>query len=55
TYNARDNRVTDHRLGRNFSLDTVLQGELDDLIESCLAAEQRARLEQLSLQAAGLA
>ena len=55
TYNARDNRVTDHRLGRNFSLDTVLQGELDDLIESCLAAEQRARLEQLSLQAAGMA
>ncbi|MEB3266829.1 MAG: peptide chain release factor 1 [Cyanobacteriota bacterium] len=54
TYNARDNRVTDHRLGRNFSLDTVLQGELDDVIESCIAAEQRAGLEQLTRQAAGL-
>ncbi|MEB3199441.1 MAG: peptide chain release factor 1 [Synechococcaceae cyanobacterium] len=53
TYNAKDNRVTDHRLGRNFSLDPVLQGELDDVIESCIAAEQSARLEELTLQATG--
>ena len=53
TYNANDNRVTDHRLGRNFSLETVLQGELDDMIESCIAAEQRAKLEQLTRQAGG--
>jgi peptide chain release factor 1 len=54
TYNAKDNRVTDHRLGRNFSLDTVLQGELEDVIESCIAAEQSAKLEELTLQAAGV-
>jgi len=54
TYNAKDNRVTDHRLGRNFSLDTVLEGDLEDVIESCIAAEQSAKLEELSLQAAGL-
>ena len=54
TYNAKDNRVTDHRLGRNFSLDTVLEGSLEDMIESCIAAEQSAKLEELSLQAAGV-
>jgi peptide chain release factor 1 len=53
TYNAKDNRVTDHRLGRNFTLDTVLAGNLEEVIESCIAAEQRLALEQLSLQAAG--
>ena len=55
TYNVKDNRVTDHRLGRNFSLDTVLAGGLDDVIESCLAAEQRQRLEDLSREAGGTA
>jgi peptide chain release factor 1 len=54
TYNAKDNRVTDHRLGCNFSLDTVLEGGLEDVIESCIAAEQSAKLEELSLQAAGV-
>jgi peptide chain release factor 1 len=54
TYNAKDNRVTDHRLGRNFGLDTVLQGELEDVIECCVAAEQSAKLEELALQAAGV-
>jgi peptide chain release factor 1 len=53
TYNAKDNRVTDHRLGRNFSLDTVLAGNLEDVIEGCIAAEQRAKLEALTLEAGG--
>ena len=48
TYNAKDNRVTDHRLGKNFSLDPVLQGQLDDVIGSCIAEEQRTKLEALS-------
>jgi peptide chain release factor 1 len=53
TYNYKDNRVTDHRLGRNFSLDPVLNGELDGLIEASIATEQNRRLEELVLQAAG--
>ena len=53
TYNYKDNRVTDHRLGRNFSLDPVLNGELEGLIEASIAAEQNRRLEELVLQAAG--
>ena len=48
TYNAKDNRVTDHRLGRNFSLDPVLEGQMEDVVEACIAEEQRAKLEALS-------
>ena len=54
TYNAKDNRVTDHRLGRNFSLEPVLAGELDDLIEASIASDQQRRLEQMTRQATGM-
>ena len=50
TYNAKDNRVTDHRLGRNFSLESVLQGQMEDVIGACVAEEQRSKLEALSQQ-----
>ena len=43
TYNFKDNRVTDHRIGLTiYSLDRVLQGELDEVIDA-LAADERAR------------
>jgi len=48
TYNVKDNRVTDHRLGRNFSLDPVLNGELADLIGACIAADQTRMLNALA-------
>ena len=50
TYNYKDNRTTDHRLGRNFSLEPVLDGQLEDLIGACIADEQRQKLEALSQQ-----
>ena len=50
TYNYKDNRTTDHRLGRNFSLEPVLDGQLGDLIGACVAEEQRCKLEALSKQ-----
>ena len=50
TYNAKDNRVTDHRLGRNFSLDPVLEGQMEDVVGACIAEEQRAKLEALSTE-----
>ncbi|MFM7733096.1 MAG: peptide chain release factor 1 [Cyanobium sp.] len=53
TYNFRDNRVTDHRLGRNFSLDVVLGGQIEELIGASVAAEQGRRLEQLARQVGG--
>jgi len=52
TYNAKDNRVTDHRLGRNFSLDPVLEGQLEPLISACGAAEQGRLLEAMAAQVA---
>ena len=50
TYNYKDNRTTDHRLGRNFSLEPVLTGQLEELIGACIAEEQRHQLEELSHQ-----
>jgi peptide chain release factor 1 len=43
TYNYKDNRVTDHRIGLTlYKLDKVLMGELDDLVDA-LVADERAR------------
>ncbi len=45
TYNFKDNRVTDHRVGLTIhALDRVLGGELDEIVDA-LAADERA--EQL--------
>jgi peptide chain release factor 1 len=43
TYNYKENRVTDHRIGLTlYKLDKVLMGELDDLVDA-LAADERGR------------
>ena len=43
TYNFKENRVTDHRLGLTlYKLDRVLTGELDDVIDA-LTQDERAR------------
>ncbi len=46
TYNYKDNRVTDHRLNQNFSLEQILEGDLEKLIESSAIEEQKLLLEQ---------
>jgi peptide chain release factor 1 len=48
TYNYKDNRVTDHRLGQNFSLTPVLEGEIETLIQSCISEDQQERLAELA-------
>lgn len=48
TYNYKDNRVTDHRLGQNFTLNPVLEGDIDELVQSCIAQDQKERLEELA-------
>lgn len=50
TYNWKDSRCTDHRLGSNFNLDKVLAGEIEDIINSCLLKEQQEKLENLQLE-----
>jgi peptide chain release factor 1 len=43
TYNFKENRVTDHRIGMTlYSLDRVLAGDLDELVDA-LAADERQR------------
>lgn len=48
TYNYKDNRVTDHRLGQNFTLNPVLEGDIEDLIQSCISQDQQERLEEMA-------
>ncbi len=47
TYNFKDNRVTDHRLNENFTLDAALEGNLDPIIEACIAEDQKQQLQTL--------
>jgi peptide chain release factor 1 len=51
TYNYKDNRVTDHRLGQNFTLNPVLEGEIEEVIQSCITQDQQERLEELASEA----
>lgn len=51
TYNYKDNRVTDHRLGQNFSLSPVLEGDIETMVQSCITQDQQAKLEQLAAEA----
>ena len=50
TYNYKDNRTTDHRLGCNFSLEPVLAGQLDEVIDACIAQEQKRQMEKFNNQ-----
>jgi peptide chain release factor 1 len=48
TYNWPQNRVTDHRLegdNKNFNLDKVIEGDLADLIEALVIADNAAKLQ----------
>ncbi|HNN63847.1 MAG TPA: peptide chain release factor-like protein, partial [Candidatus Obscuribacter sp.] len=54
TYNYKDNRVTDHRLNLNFSLQQVLEGDLDKLIEACILQHQQRLLEAEMNTVAGI-
>ncbi|MCB0916637.1 MAG: peptide chain release factor 1 [Actinobacteria bacterium] len=45
TYNFPENRIADHRTGfKAYNLDAVLEGELDPVVQSCIDADQAARL-----------
>ena len=45
TYNYPENRIADHRTGfKAYNLDQVLAGDLDDVIGSCVAADENERL-----------
>jgi len=48
TYNFPENRISDHRTGyKAYNLDTVLGGDLEPVIDSCVQADLAGRLEAL--------
>jgi peptide chain release factor 1 len=47
TYNFKENRLTDHRIGLTiYRLDKVLEGELDEVIDALVADERAQQLDQ---------
>ncbi|CAI5459891.1 unnamed protein product [Closterium sp. Yama58-4] len=48
TYNYKDNRVSDHRTKINFDLNSFLNGDIDNAIQSMVAMEQKEMLEELA-------
>ncbi|GAU42549.1 hypothetical protein TSUD_341750 [Trifolium subterraneum] len=42
-----DNRVTDHRLKKNFELTSFLGGDIEDAVQSCVSMEQKELMEEL--------
>ena len=48
TYNYKDNRATDHRLGHNYPLNTVLEGDLEPVLQDCISQDQQERLAELA-------
>ena len=49
TYNYPQNRVTDHRIGLTLNkLDRVMNGELGEVIDALIIADQTAKLAELN-------
>lgn len=48
TYNYPQDRLTDHRIGQNFSLSPIIDGDLAGLINQLALADQKAKMEKLA-------
>lgn len=49
TYNYPQDRITDHRIGANFSnIPVVMSGDLGDIVDALAIADQTAKLEAVS-------
>ena len=49
TYNFPQGRVTDHRIGLTlYKLDKIMNGDIQEIIDACIAADQSAKLAQLN-------
>jgi peptide chain release factor 1 len=49
TYNYKDSRLTEHRLGQNFTLPPILDGDIEEVIQSCISKDQQERLQELAI------
>ena len=51
TYNFPQGRVTDHRIGLTlYKLDKVMNGDIQEIIDACIAADQAAKYAKMSEQ-----
>ncbi len=49
TYNFPQGRVTDHRIGLTlYKLDKIMNGDIDEIIDACIAADQAAKLAKMN-------
>ena len=49
TYNFRQGRVTDHRIGLTlYKLDKIMNGDIQEIIDACIAADQAAKLANMN-------
>ena len=49
TYNFPQGRVTDHRIGLTlYKLDNIMNGDIQEIIDACIAADQSAKLAQMN-------
>ena len=49
TYNFPQGRVTDHRIGLTlYKLDKIMNGDIQEIIDACIAADQAAKLAKMS-------
>ena len=49
TYNFPQGRVTDHRINLTmYKLDKIMDGDIQELIDACIAADQSAKLSKLA-------
>ncbi|MCU1407868.1 MAG: prfA [Glaciihabitans sp.] len=52
TYNFPENRIADHRTGyKAYNLDTVMNGALEPVIQSCISADEEAQLADIGSDA----
>lgn len=52
TYNFPQGRVTDHRIKLTlYKLDAIMNGDLDEIIDSLIAADQAAKLSSMQEEA----
>ncbi|MDD6334153.1 MAG: peptide chain release factor 1 [Clostridia bacterium] len=48
TYNFPQGRVTDHRIGLTlYKLDKIMDGDIQEIIDACIAADQAAKLAKM--------
>lgn len=51
TYNFPQGRVTDHRIGLTlYKLDKIMNGDIQEIIDACIAADQAAKLSKVENQ-----